>query len=161
MSHVSGSKKLKRCGGGGLHSIEQTCFSPAAPGLILGVPKNFSLDVAEINWRQCLEQWTKGLIMSFEPILYWLVASWYYKKEAHLVSIFSAQMGSLRSVRHGNTWVMARLCELKSHWPARYPVTQSRLRWEWRSIWSMAEDEMLMLNGWILPWDWIQNGLLD
>ena len=28
----------------------------AAPGLIPGIPKNFSLDVAEIYWRH-LEQW--------------------------------------------------------------------------------------------------------
>ena len=29
---------------------------PAAPGMILGVPKNFSLDIAEIYWQHCLEQ---------------------------------------------------------------------------------------------------------
>ena len=32
----------------------------AAPGLILGIPKNFSLDVAEIYWWHCLEQWTEA-----------------------------------------------------------------------------------------------------
>ena len=32
---------------------------PAAPGLILSIPKNFSLDVAEIYWHHCLEQWTQ------------------------------------------------------------------------------------------------------
>ena len=48
---------------------KQTCFSTStpAPGLILGFPKNFSLDVAEIYWLHCLEQWT--------------VASLYYKKQ--------------------------------------------------------------------------------
>ena len=32
----------------------------AAPGSILGIPKNFSLDVAEIYCRRCLEQWTEA-----------------------------------------------------------------------------------------------------
>ena len=29
---------------------------PAAPGLIFSVPKNFSLDIAEIYWWHCLKQ---------------------------------------------------------------------------------------------------------
>ena len=50
-----------------------TCFSPSRSGrgstevaylhptgLILGIPKNLSLDVAEIYWRHCLEQWTEA-----------------------------------------------------------------------------------------------------
>ena len=32
----------------------------AAPGLILGIPKDFSLDVAEIYRRECLEQLSKA-----------------------------------------------------------------------------------------------------
>ena len=30
---------------------------PAAPGLILGMPKNISLDIAEIYCQHYLEQW--------------------------------------------------------------------------------------------------------
>ena len=30
---------------------------PAAPGSILGIPKNFKLDIAEIYSGHCLEQW--------------------------------------------------------------------------------------------------------
>ena len=33
---------------------------PAAPSSILGVPKNFSFDVAEICWQGCLEQWAEA-----------------------------------------------------------------------------------------------------
>ena len=34
--------------------------NPAAPGSILGIPKNFSLDVAESYCRHCLEQWSEA-----------------------------------------------------------------------------------------------------
>ena len=40
---------------------------PAAPGLILSIPKNFSLDVAEIYWHHCLEQWTQDLKYQSNP----------------------------------------------------------------------------------------------
>ena len=33
---------------------------PVAPGSILGIPKNFSLDVEEIYWQHCIEQWTEA-----------------------------------------------------------------------------------------------------
>ena len=32
----------------------------ATPGSILGVLDNFSLDVAEMYWQHCLEQWTEA-----------------------------------------------------------------------------------------------------
>ena len=32
---------------------------PAALCSILGIPKNFSLDVAETYWQHCLEQWQR------------------------------------------------------------------------------------------------------
>ena len=42
----------------GLHGTR--IVHPAALGLILGIPKNFSLDVAEIYWQHCSELWTES-----------------------------------------------------------------------------------------------------
>ena len=44
--------------GGGAHCTENSVLAlqPAAPNFILGVPKNFDLDVVEIYWRHCSEQ---------------------------------------------------------------------------------------------------------
>ena len=42
---------------GRLHSI--LAPHPAAPSSILGIPNNFSLDVAEIYSQHCLEQQTE------------------------------------------------------------------------------------------------------
>ena len=40
---------------------------PAAPGLILGVPENFSLDAAEHYWWHCLEQWSEAWYCQTNP----------------------------------------------------------------------------------------------
>ena len=42
-------------------------WHPAAPGSILGIFKNFSLDVAEIYRRHDLEQWTEALSCQSSP----------------------------------------------------------------------------------------------
>ena len=36
------------------------CFKTTGPGSIFGTPYNFSIDVEEICWRDCLEQWTEA-----------------------------------------------------------------------------------------------------
>ena len=43
-------------------------LQPAALGLILGIPNNFSLDVAEIYFTAMLRTVQRGLITSTEPI---------------------------------------------------------------------------------------------
>ena len=40
---------------------------PVALGLILSVPKNFCLDVAEIYWQHCLEKWTEAWSCQLNP----------------------------------------------------------------------------------------------
>ena len=48
-------------GGGGTSTIDSIlALHPAALGLNLSIPKNFSLDVGEIYWRHCLEKWTEA-----------------------------------------------------------------------------------------------------
>ena len=45
---------------GGLHSTEVVTSHPAATGLILGIPKNLSLDVADIIDGHYLKHWTEA-----------------------------------------------------------------------------------------------------
>ena len=54
--------KTKRWSGEGAakHNVYCSHFAPVAPGLIIGVTKNFSIGVAEIYQRHCLEQWTEA-----------------------------------------------------------------------------------------------------
>ena len=47
-------------GGAALHRVSILASHPAAQGLILCIPKNFSLDVAEFCWQLFLEQWTEA-----------------------------------------------------------------------------------------------------
>ena len=48
-------------GGGRAHSTMDSILAlhQVAPGEILSISKNFSLDVAEIYWQHFLEQWTE------------------------------------------------------------------------------------------------------
>ena len=64
-------------GGGGARSTMDSVLAshPAAMGLILSVPKNFSLDAGRYLLMAQLRKVDRDLIMSIEPIYCWLVAS--------------------------------------------------------------------------------------